>query len=105
MDQHILGPAELSRHADVEFSFERVLAFAENHQVLGPTDFSNQRLEFFVAVIGEIKLLLDRYNIVSDQDLREAAQKKQAYFEKQDATELSDPGRGEVIRFRQAQNE
>lgn len=49
--------------------------------------------------------VFDRYNIVSDQDLREAAQKKQAYFEKQDATELSDPGRGEVIRFRQAQNE
>jgi len=24
--------------------------------VLGPTDFSNQRLEFFVAVIGEVEL-------------------------------------------------
>jgi len=49
--------------------------------------------------------VFDRYNIVSDQDLKEAAQKKQAYFEKQDAMELSDPGRGEVIQFRQAQNE
>ncbi len=46
-----------------------------------------------------------RYNIVNDQDLRDAAQKKQAYFEKQEPVELSDPGRGEVIQFRQAQNE
>ena len=46
-----------------------------------------------------------RYNIVSDQDLREATRKKQAYFEKQDLEKLSDPGRGEVIQFRQAQNE
>jgi len=30
--------------------------------------------------------VFDRYNIVSDQDLREAAQKKQAYFDKQNAT-------------------
>jgi hypothetical protein len=28
----------------------------QNNQVHGPTDFSNQRLEFFVAVTGEIKL-------------------------------------------------
>ncbi len=38
------------------------------------------------------------YNIVSDQDLREAAQKKQAYFKKQDS-------KGEVILFEKAQNE
>jgi integrase len=49
--------------------------------------------------------VFDRYNIVSDQDLKEAAQKKQAYFEKQNAMELIDPRRGEVIQFRQAQNE
>jgi len=49
--------------------------------------------------------VFDRYNIVSDQDLKDAAQKKQAYFEKQDATELSDAERGEIIQFRQAQNE
>lgn len=49
--------------------------------------------------------VFDRYNIVSDQDLKEAARKKQAYFEKQDVVELSNPGRGEVIEFRQAQNE
>ena len=47
--------------------------------------------------------VFDCYNIVSDQDLKEAAQKKQAYFEKQDL-ELIDPGRGEVVQFRQAQN-
>jgi len=48
--------------------------------------------------------VFDRYNIVSDQDLKEAAPKKQAYFEKQDAL-LERPERGEVIQFRQAQNE
>jgi hypothetical protein len=36
----------------VELSFKDVLAFAENNQMFGPTDFSNQRLEFFLAVIG-----------------------------------------------------
>ena len=44
--------------------------------------------------------VFDRYNIVSDQDLKEAAQKKQAYFEKQDVVEPSDPRQGEVIQFR-----
>ena len=47
--------------------------------------------------------VLDRYNIVNDQDLKETAKKKQAYFAKQDL-EPSDPKRGEVIRFKQAQN-
>ena len=50
--------------------------------------------------------VFDRYNIVSDQDLKEAAQKKQAYFEKQELkSEPIDPIRGEVIPFRQARNE
>ena len=40
--------------------------------------------------------VFDRYNIVSDQDLREAATKKQAYHEKQDKV---------VIPFKRAQNE
>ena len=46
----------------------------------------------------------NRYDIASDQDLREAAQKKQAYFDRQETT-LVEPGRSEVIEFRQAQNE
>ncbi len=50
--------------------------------------------------------VFDRYNIVSDQDLREAAQKKQAYFEKQNSkAEPIDQKRGEVIQLNQAQNE
>jgi integrase len=48
--------------------------------------------------------VFDRYDIASDQDLREAAQKKQAYFERQETT-LVEPGRGELIEFKQAQNE
>lgn len=50
--------------------------------------------------------VFDRYNIVSDQDLKEAAQKKQAYLEKQESKgEPIDPRRGEVIPFKQAQNQ
>ena len=45
--------------------------------------------------------VFDRYNIVSDQDLREAAKRKKTYHEKQDsAVEISK--RGEVIPFEQA---
>jgi integrase len=40
--------------------------------------------------------VFDRYNIVSDQDLREAAMKKQAYHEKQSKV---------IIPFKRAQNE
>ena len=47
--------------------------------------------------------VFDRYDITSDQDLKEAAQKKQAYFEKQDL-EPVDSGRGEVVQFRQTEN-
>ncbi len=48
--------------------------------------------------------VFERYNIVNDQDLREAAIKKQAYHEKQDAMVAdTDPRRGEVIPFRQVQ--
>lgn len=48
--------------------------------------------------------VFDRYNIVSDQDLKEAALKKQAYHDKQNVTG-DDQKRGEVIPFKQAQNE
>jgi integrase len=49
--------------------------------------------------------VFERYNIVNDQDLREAARKKQTYHEKQNvmAGDLG-PKHGEVISFRQAQN-
>jgi len=47
--------------------------------------------------------VFDRYNIVSDQDLREAAKKKQTYHEKQISTvEGINFKRGEVISFQQA---
>ena len=46
--------------------------------------------------------VFDRYNIVSDQDLKEAAKRKQAYHDKQDSTvEIKE--RGEIIPFQKAQ--
>jgi len=46
--------------------------------------------------------VFDRYNIVNDQDLREAARKKQAYHERQNGL-VGDmaPKHAEVIPFRQ----
>ena len=46
--------------------------------------------------------VFDRYNIVSDQDLKKAAKRKQTYHEKQDST-VEMRKRGEVIPFQQAQ--
>jgi integrase len=49
--------------------------------------------------------VFDRYNIVSDQDLKEASRKKQAYHERQRAVqEIFDQRRGEIIPFQQVQN-
>ncbi len=49
--------------------------------------------------------VFDRYNIVSDQDLKEAIAEKQAYHARQDVTETVDINRGEVIPFKKTQNE
>jgi integrase len=50
--------------------------------------------------------VFDRYNIVSDQDLKEAAKKKQAYQEKLNAAvEPPQDSRGEIIPFKKAHNE
>jgi len=49
--------------------------------------------------------VFDRYNIVSDQDLKEASRKKQTYHERQRANqETLDQRRGEIIPFQQVQN-
>ena len=50
------------------------------------------------------RAVFDRYNIASDQDLKEAITKKQAYHAKRE-TEAVDTKRGEVIQLQQAQNE
>ena len=47
--------------------------------------------------------VFDRYNIVSDQDLREAARKKQAYHDGQGKAVIQK--RGELVPFKQAQNQ
>ena len=51
--------------------------------------------------------VFERYNIVSDQDLKEAARKSQAYYEKQsENVEIQEVKRGEVIPFNKGtQNE
>ena len=49
--------------------------------------------------------VFDRYNIVSDQDLKEAARKMQTYHEKLSSiTEIEESKRGEVIPFKEAHN-
>jgi hypothetical protein len=48
--------------------------------------------------------VFDRCNIVSDQDLKEAARKHHAYLKSQGSRE-GDELRGQVVEFRQAQNE
>jgi intergrase/recombinase len=49
--------------------------------------------------------VFERYNIVSDQDLKDAARKMQTYHEKlNSAVEIEESKRGEVIPLREAQN-
>jgi len=48
--------------------------------------------------------VFERYNIVNDQDLKEAAKKMQTYHEElNSAMEIEESKRGEVIPFREAQ--
>jgi integrase len=49
--------------------------------------------------------VFDRYNIVSDEDLREAARRHQAYLNRQDALPTEAAEKGQVIPLKQAQNE
>jgi integrase len=50
--------------------------------------------------------VFDRYNIVNDQDLKEAAKKKQDYHQRQKEDVRGYPQkRGEVVPFKQAQND
>jgi hypothetical protein len=56
VDEHVLGPAELADHTDVEFAFRRVLALAHDDQIVSPGYFSNQWLEFLMTGVFQIKL-------------------------------------------------
>jgi integrase len=49
--------------------------------------------------------VFERYNIVSDQDLKDAARKMQTYHEKLNSeVEIEESKRGEVIPFKEAQS-
>ena len=47
----------------------------------------------------------DRYNIVSDEDLREVERKQQAYLDRQNISPTEGAEKGQVIALKQAQNE
>jgi len=47
--------------------------------------------------------VFDRYNIVSEEDLKEAAQKQLAYLKRQEVSEDHGSGRGQLIAFKQVQ--
>jgi integrase len=49
--------------------------------------------------------VFDRYNIVSDEDLREAAKKHQAYLDRQIVSPTEAVEKGQVIPLKQVQNE
>jgi hypothetical protein len=49
--------------------------------------------------------VFDRYNIVSDEDLREAALKHLAYLNRQDASPTEGVEKGHLIPLKQSHNE
>ena len=49
--------------------------------------------------------VFDRYNIVSDEDLREAAKRHQAYLDRQGVSPTEAVEKGHLIPLKQAQNE
>ncbi len=49
--------------------------------------------------------VFDRYNIVSDEDLREAAKKHQAYLDRQVVSPTEAAEKGQVIPLKQVKNE
>ena len=55
VDEHILGPAELACHAQVEFTFLRVLATLQDDEVVRPADLCNQRLHFHIVAVEQKK--------------------------------------------------
>jgi len=59
-----------------------------------------------MTILGQkTRSVFDRYNIVSEQDLREASHKKQAYHERQRTIQENfDQRRGEIIPFLQVQH-
>ena len=51
-----LGPAKASGGAKVELLFQYVFTASHDDEILGPTDFSNQWLEFWLALILGVEL-------------------------------------------------
>jgi hypothetical protein len=50
--------ADLAHYSspEVKFSLQSILATSKNHQIFGPTDFSNQWLEIWPIGILHVKL-------------------------------------------------
>jgi len=109
--EQIKGFRKAWESACIEAGFYEVVTDKEGNQTKVPTklfhDYRRTAVRDMVrsgiservamGISGHLtRSVFDRYDIVSDRDLREAATKKQAYYEKQDKV---------VIPFKRAQNE